>query len=365
MKKTDMLIHLSGTSRRLLPFASLLILIIAGLLGCLSIYSARAFSEAPLYFALKQLVWLCIGLIVFLSVSLIPFSFYKKTASLFYFLSLVLLVLVLCFGVEINDMRGWFRLWGTVNVQPSEFAKVIFLLYLSVFASKGQELRMDRILMMFGVTFLSMLLLMLEPDFGGALIFFVAFIMVLTVCGARLTCLLAAFLFLLTCAVIFVAVNDYAMIRILGYLAPDGGYGVDAWHIKQFQYTMAHGGWTGSAWGNALWSSAFLPLPHTDSLFASIVESAGFVGGVIVIGGFFAMGAGFTAMSWKVKDNAGRIFVFSVGMMYLVQALIHISVNSVLLPPTGVTLPVLSYGGSSLLSIMFAFGIAFSAAREE
>lgn len=77
------------------------------------------------------------------------------------------------------------------------------------------------------------------------------------------------------------------------------------------------------------------------------------------------MGAGFTAMSWKVKDNAGRIFVFAAGVMYLAQALIHISVNSVLLPPTGVTLPVLSYGGSSLLSIMFAFGIAFSAAREE
>ena len=365
MKKIDMLIHLSGTSRRLLPFASLLILIIAGLLGCLSIYSARAFSEAPLYFALKQMVWLGAGLIVFTGVSLVPFSFYKKAAPWLYALFLLSLVLVLFFGVEINNMRGWFRLWGSLSIQPSEFAKVIFLLYLSVFAAEGRELKAGRILFRFGVTFLSMLLLMLEPDFGGALIFFVAFVTVLTVCGARTSCLLAAFLFLLTCAVIFVSVNDYAMLRILGYLAPDGGYGVNAWHIKQFQYTMAHGGWTGSAWGNALWSSAFLPLPHTDSLFASIVESAGFIGGAIVIGGFFAMGAGFTAMSWKVKDNAGRIFVFAAGVMYLAQALIHISVNSVLLPPTGVTLPVLSYGGSSLLSIMFAFGIAFSAAREE
>ena len=86
---------------------------------------------------------------------------------------------------------------------------------------------------------------------------------------------------------------------------------------------------------------------------------------MIVICGFCAMGAGFTAMSWKIREGAGRVFVFGVGAMYLVQALIHISVNSVLLPPTGVTLPLLSYGGSSLLSVMLACGMAFSAAKEE
>ena len=365
MKKSDILIPLGANSSRLIPFASLLILIIAGLLGCLSIYSARAFSEAPLYFALKQLVWLTVGILIFLCAGLIPFSLYRKTASWLFVFSLASLVLVLFFGVEINGMHGWFRLGKTLCIQPSEFAKVFFLLWLSVLAGQESGQGSGKILFMFGMTFLVMLLLMLEPDFGGALIFFVAFLIVLAVCGTRFLYLGGAVLFLVVCTAVFVAFNDYALVRILGYLAPDGEFGVNAWHIKQFQYTMAHGGWSGSEWGNALWSSAFLPLPHTDSLFASIVESTGFIGAMIVIGGFFAMGAGFTAMSWKIHDCAGRVFVFGTGAMYLVQALIHISVNSVLLPPTGVTLPVLSYGGSSLLSIMFAFGIAFSAARED
>lgn len=365
MKSLDHIVFAGGDGPRLIPYAALLILVIAGLLGCLSIYSARAFSEAPLFFALKQLVWLSVGVALFLLTSLVPFSVYKKAAGVMYFCFFLSLLFVLFWGVEINNMRGWFPLWGKINIQPSEFAKVSFLLFLCVLAGKGGGLRTGRILLMFAVTFASMLLLMFEPDFGGALIFFMAFITVLTVCGARLIYLLSAFLLLAGSAILFVSLNEYAMVRILGYLDPNGSFGVNAWHIKQFQYTMAHGGMTGSAWGNALWSSAFLPLPHTDSLFASIVESAGFIGGVIVIAGFLAMGAGFTAMSWKVRDNAGQLFVFSIGALYLIQALIHISVNSVLLPPTGVTLPVLSYGGSSLLSIMFAFGIAFSAAKEK
>ena len=369
MRKFDLAnpaISLGTRSRRLLPFAGLLILIVAGLLGCLSIYSARAFAGNPLYFALKQLLWLGGGVILFLCAGVVPFSLYRKAAPWLFACSLASLVLVLFFGVEVNGMHGWFRLWGTLRIQPSEFAKVFFLLYLSVCAG-GEENQSElrKFLIMGGMTLLAMLLMMLEPDFGGALIFFIAFLTVAILRGARFSHLLGALLFLALCAAVFVAVNDYALIRILGYLDPEGAYGVDAWHIRQFRYTMAHGSWSGSAWGNALWSSAFLPLPHTDSLFASIVESTGFIGGLIVIGGFFAMGAGFTGMSWKIHDRAGRVFVFGVGAMYLAQALIHISVNSVLLPPTGVTLPILSYGGSSLLSVMLAFGIAFSAANGE
>ena len=365
MRKIRFPIPLGGESGPLLPFAALLILIVAGLLGCLSIYSARAFSEAPLVFAMKQLVWLGGGIAVFLAAGLLPFSWYRRGAAGLFLFTLLSLLLVLFFGVEINGMHGWFRLTETLCVQPSEFGKVFFLLWLSVAASADSAASFRKTLFLFGMSFLAILLLMMEPDFGGALVFFAAFLIVMAVSGANFRHLSAAVALLAVCGVIFIALNDYALLRILGYLDPEGGYGVDAWHIKQFQYTMAHGGWSGSAWGSALWSSAFLPLPHTDSLFASMVESTGFIGGMIVICGFAAMGAGFTAMSWKIRDDAGRGFVFGVGAMYLVQALIHISVNSVLLPPTGVTLPLLSYGGSSLLSVMLAFGMAFSAAKGE
>ena len=207
-------------------------------------------------------------------------------------------------------------------------------------------------------------LVMAEPDYGATVILFMIFLLVAVLSGAKLHYLLIAGLTMFTASMYFLLINDYAMKRIIGFLNPDGA---NAWHIRQFQYTMAHGGWTGSDWGNALWSGSFLPLPHTDSLFASIVESTGFIGGLLVMAGFFAMAVTFCGLSWNVRgsNNDRRFFIFSTGALYLIQALIHISVNCVLIPPTGITLPLLSYGGSSLLAVMLTFGIAFSAARHD
>ena len=126
MRKIRFSIPLGGESGPLLPFAALLILIVAGLLGCLSIYSARAFSEAPLVFAMKQLVWLGGGIAVFLAAGLVPFSWYRRGAAGLFLFTLLSLLLVLFFGVEINGMHGWFRLTETLCVQPSEFGKVFF-----------------------------------------------------------------------------------------------------------------------------------------------------------------------------------------------------------------------------------------------
>ncbi|OQA88964.1 MAG: Lipid II flippase FtsW [Lentisphaerae bacterium ADurb.Bin242] len=353
-----------SSRKKLFPMGAALILVVAGLFGCLAIYSSRTLSDQPLFFVFKQMLWLFPGIAVFLAAAAVPFRFYRRVAPWWFLLSVISLIAVYLFGHEINHMRGWFSL-GHVHFQPSEFAKCSLLLYLCVYCGARKELSFLRLAYLFLVSFGSMILIMLEPDFGGALMFFVAFILVIFLRGVRFHYILAAFGFLAVSAAVFILFNEYALMRILGYLNPDGIFSASAWHIKQFQYTMAHGGWTGSDWGNALWSGAFLPYPHTDSLFASIVESTGFAGGLIVIAGFVAMGIGFCVLSWDIRsgDDTRRFYVFSAGALYLIQALIHIGVNSVLLPPTGVTLPILSYGGSSLFSVMLAFGIAFSAAN--
>lgn len=356
--------HSFSSRKKLFPMGAALILVVVGLFGCLAIYSSRTLSEQPLFFVFKQMLWLFPGIAVFLAAAAVPFRFYKAAAPWWFLLSVISLIAVYLFGHEINRMRGWFVLGG-MNIQPSEFAKCSILLYLCVYCGTRQELSSRQVAYLFLVSFGSMILIMLEPDFGGALMFFVAFMLVIFLRGVRFHYILAAFGILAISTALFITFNEYALMRILGYLNPDGIFSSSAWHIKQFQYTMAYGGWIGSDWGNALWSGAFLPYPHTDSLFASIVESTGFAGGLVVISGFVAMGVGFCVLSWDIRsgDDTRRFYVFSTGALYLIQALIHIGVNSVLLPPTGVTLPILSYGGSSLLSVMLAFGIAFSAAN--
>lgn len=352
-----------GAGHGALSISSGIVLTLIGLWGCLSIYSAKALGDSPLYFAGRQMLWLLLGLLAFGVASRIPFWLYRALAPLALGLCAASLLAVLKFGVSINGMSGWFPLGGGALVQPSEFAKAPFLLLLCMFASDKRYGEAGRFLRMGGIAALFGLLIAAEPDFGGASIFFAGFLIVHWISGGRLSLLMAALLCFALFGSLFILRNDYAMSRLVGFLHPDADILGSGWHVKQFQYTMAHGGLFGSNWGNALWSNAFLPLPHSDSVYASIVESTGLAGGLIVTGGFVALVFAFNSISKKAADPAARNFIFATGALYGVQALIHISVNVTLLPATGITLPVLSYGGSSLFSTMLAFGMAVSASR--
>ena len=352
-----------GSRNRLFPFGTALLLILSGLLGCLAIYNSRAYGADPTVFVMRQLLSLLPCMLVFLVSAAVPFRWYRKASSWLMPAGILLLILVLVCGETVNGMRGWLR-FGRINIQPSELVKTVFLLYLCVQWDQREKRTAGKTLKIFLTAGICMGLVMAEPDYGGTMMFFLIFLLIAAVGGTPLHYLLIAGGAMALASLYFLLANDYAMMRIIGFLNQESS---SAWHIRQFQYTMAHGGWTGADWGKALWSGSFLPLPHTDSLYASIVESTGFLGGMLVIAGFLAMSIAFCLLSWKVKgkNNDRRYFIFAAGAVYLIQALIHISVNCVLIPPTGITLPILSYGGSSLLGVLLTFGIAFSAARSD
>lgn len=347
----------------LFPLGTALILVLCGLLGCLAIYNSRAYGADPMAFVCRQLLWLVPGTAIFLIAAAVPFRCYRKAASGLMTAGILLLVLVLFCGSTVNGMRGWLK-FGQFNLQPSELVKTVFLLYLCVQWGSREKMNLRKMLKIFFAGASCIGLVMAEPDYGGTVMFFLIFMLAAILGETKLYHLLIAVGAMVCATLYFLLYNEYAMARIIGFLNPESS---NAWHIRQFQYTMAHGGWTGADWGKTLWSGSFLPLPHTDSLYASIVESMGFLGGLLVIAGFLAMSVVFCGLSWKVRGDYHdrRYFIFSAGAVFLIQALIHISVNCVLIPPTGITLPILSYGGSSLLSVLLTFGIAFSAIRSE
>ena len=336
-------------------------LTILGLGGCLSIYSARALGENPFHYSFRQLVWLIFGIILFLVLSRIPFGIYKSCSRYLGGAAVAALLLVLFLGTPINGMHGWFSLGG-VLLQPSEFAKAPFLLLISGFAAKTQWPERKRALYLAGSGMVFCGLVLLEPDFGSATVFFLGLAVVLCTAGYFRTFFLLFGALAVPTAVLFVLKHEYAMKRIAGYWNPDSHLYGAGWHIKQFQYTLAHGGVFGSEWGGALWSNAYLPLSHSDSAFASIVESGGVAGGLLMIAGYLFVGWIFRRMALRTEDAEARIFIFSTGVLFTAQALLHIGVNTALLPPTGLTLPIFSYGGSSLFATMIAFGMACSAA---
>ena len=336
---------------------------ILGLGGCLAIYSARSFGEDPFYFVFRQLLWLGSGVIFFLLLAGIPFRYYEKYAWQLAGLSFFTLLLVLVIGTEINGMRGWFSIGGIFLIQPSELAKAPYLLLLSVLASNGERSPCRRFLLMSGTGAAFCGIILLQPDFGTAAVYFAGLAVVLFIAGFRKSFLLLLAMAALPCTVLFLVKHEYAMARLAGYWNPDAHLYGAGWHIKQFQYTLAHGGLFGSEWGGALWSNAYLPLSHSDSAFAAIVESGGVAGGLLILGGFLAMVWLFRGMALAAESRTARFLIFSAGAVCAVQALLHIGVNTALLPPTGLTLPIFSYGGSSLFGTMAAFGMACSASR--
>ena len=345
------------------PAAGLAAFTVTGLWGCLLIYAAKSFGSAPWYYAERQLFWLAAGCIGFSLCAAIPFRRFMKWRYFLGAASLLLLILVLFFGERVNGMRGWFSFSDYFLFQPSEFAKAAFLLILAGIGGNTRRKESVRFLRMSGVFLCFALPVLLEPDLGSTLVFYAGFLIVLWVSGMRKRYVIPAFLAGPACAAVFLIRHAYARDRILAWLNPDSAVR-GTWHIRQFRYAMAEGGLTGSEHGGALWSNAYLPLPHSDSLYAAIAETSGLTGALIVLIAFCAIACAFAKVSMNgTLPFHARIYISATAFLYLTQALIHIGVNVILLPPTGITLPLLSYGGSSLCSTMIAFGLAFGAAN--
>lgn len=336
------------------------ILFILGLWGCLAVYNATVYSHSPFHFAIRQFIWLLIGIVVLIFSSRIPFPIYKKYAFHMGIVAYFLLVVVLFFGIKVNGMRGWFDC-GAFYFQPSEIAKPVFILLLCILNDKSQKWVMH-LLVMLSLTVFSIIPIAFEPDYGMIMIYAAGFIIVYFLGGGSSLIVISAVLLGILMTTVELAGKSYIMNRFLGFINPSG-YPFDiGWHIMQFKYTLARGGFWGTSWGNSFWSNAYLPLAYNDSAFAALTEAIGFVGVLPVLLGFSILPYIGYRLSCKIKDNCAALFIISMLSLILFQALIHISVNTGLFPPTGITLPMFSYGGSSLVSTMFGAGIILSAA---
>ncbi len=359
-KKSEETIHPRALT---LPMITVGILFLMGLWGCLAIYNATAFSKTPFHYAGRQLLWVILGLIILWGSSKISFEKYEKYLWVIATLVYISLILVLFTGMRINGMRGWFNL-GFCLIQPSELAKPVYILTLcSILKKELPPLKL--FLYMSSITLLWCIPLALQPDFGTMLVYVCGFIAVYILANGKILYLIPVSLGTIPFAYFIYKTKPYIVARFSGFLDPAADPTGAGWHILQFQYTLARGGFSGQSWGKSFWSNAYLPLSYSDSSFASLVEAIGFAGTFPIILGFVALAFAGYRLSLKTKDPTRKIYIFAMPVLITSQALIHMSVNVGLLPPTGITLPMFSYGGSSLISIMLSFGMILSAAKKQ
>jgi len=337
-----------------------IILFLLGLWGCIAIYNATL-HNMPFHYLGLQSTWLIIGMFALYLSSKIQFQVYQKYLVPLAVLSYIPMLFVLIWGVKVHGMSGWFKI-GNIMMQPSEFAKTPFILLLSIVSVRIAPGRKH-----FGIlTLLAMLWIipiMLQPDFGTMLVYLSGFVVVYFISNGDMKMLAYSALAVVPGIIYIFLRKQYVLDRFSGYLNPMADQFGAGWHAMQFRYSIANGGFWGCGLGKSIWSNSYLPLSHSDSAFASFCEAVGFVGAVPVLAGFLFLVFIAFRISNKIQCPERKVFILAIASLIAIQALIHISVNLTLLPTTGITLPLFSYGGSSLVSTFISFGVMLSASR--
>jgi cell division protein FtsW len=325
--------------------------------------SERETGNAFFYFQ-RQLIYVGLGLVAALLAIAIPTSVWEKHSIYLLGGAFVLLVLVLVPGLghEVNGSRRWVRL-SIMNFQVSELARVMLLTYIASYAVR----RSDELCSSFkgfmkpvAVLGAAAVLLLAEPDFGAATVLMATGLAVLFLAGVRLHHLLVPVLVAVAGMALLAVTSSYRMRRLTAFRNPwedpfDSGF-----QLVQSLIAIGRGEWFGVGLGSSVQKLFYLPEAHTDFVFAVLAEEFGFVG-VVAIVGLFALLVGRALDISRKAADAGLTFqsylAASIGIWVGLQAFVNIGVNMGLLPTKGLTLPLLSYGGSSMLVTLGVLGV--------
>ena len=344
----------------------LIAVIIIAIFGIVMIYSASSIWAEYKYndafkFVKAQTVFFIIGLVIMFVISKIDINIFYKKANLIFFISFILLVLVLIPGVGTirNGSRSWFGIGG-LGIQPSEFAKIGLIIYVSKYLANNQRIIKNikkgvfPILLVIGVFFG---LILLEPDFGTAMVIVLTLVVMIFISGVKISFFVKTGMLGLLGVVGLIIVAPYRMQRIVSFLNPwvdplGAGY-----QIIQSLYAIGPGGLLGQGFLNSRQKQFYLPEPQTDFIFSIISEEFGFLGILIVTSFLIFIFYRIIKISLRQSNLFKKYLSFGLGFGIIIQSLLNLSVVIGLIPVTGVTLPFLSYGGSSLLVSLISIGI--------
>ena len=347
-------------------------IVVISLLGLLMIYSSSyvwaeyKFND-PFKYVKNQSLFLIVGILLMYLISKVDFKNYYKYANKIFLIGFVLLVLVLIFGTERNGSKSWFGI-GSFGIQPSEFMKLVMIIFTSKYLYNNQKnirnIRKGIIPILF-LTFIIFALIMLQPDFGTGLILVMGVIGLLFIGGVDVKFFLKIGIFGIAGIAGLIMAAPYRLKRILSFLNPWQDPLGSGFQIIQSLYAIGPGGIFGFGLGNSRQKHFYLPEPQTDFIFSIISEEFGFIGILIVSTLFIVI----ITLSIKIALNCenlfGKYLAFGIAFELGFQALLNLMVVVGLVPVTGVTLPFLSYGGSSLLITLLSMGIILNISRHQ
>lgn len=347
--------------RRLDWWLAFIALLIAGV-GLLTIYKIG--SVESFYFFKKQVIFLVLGFILMILTSFFDYRMLKNRSTvlmIFYFISFALLLITL-FNKSIRGASNWFYL-GPVSVEPIEFVKLVLVIFLAkYFSFRHIEMYRVRHLIISGIyVSLPVSIVLLQPDFGSAAVLCGIWLGVIVISGIKLRHLITLFLIIVLLFVgsWFSLLKNYQKQRILTFFNPQNDPQGSGYHVNQSLITIGSGGLWGQKKqdGESQASLKFLPEQYTDFIFAAWGEQSGLLGIFLLLMLFSLLFWRIIKIALNASNNFSRLCASGLAVMIFIQLVVNTGMNMAIMPVTGLTLPLVSYGGSSLISIFLGLGI--------
>ena len=347
------------------------LLLTLGTIMVLSASSIESFAESGSSFTVFQrhVMWLCMGIPALIVATRLPVKFFRWLGYPLLLLSLVLLLLVLVpgFGVTVSGSTRWID-FGPLRVQPSEPAKLALALWgADLLVRKKKLLREWKHLLvpLLPVAALFWGLVMLQPDLGTTLAMVIVVMSLLWVVGAPMRLFATLVTVLLGLVVLMIAIEPYRMRRITGFMDPFADAQDSGYQAVQGIYALASGGWWGLGLGSSREKWDYLPAAHTDYIYAIVGEELGLLGTLVVLLLFATFAYAGMRIARRTTDPFARLVAAAITAWIVGQGCINMGAVVGLLPITGIPLPLISFGGSALIPMLFAIGMLAAIARTE
>lgn len=352
-------------------YLTLLLLALVSI-GIVWIYSSSAiFAEKyygnSAYFLIRQLFAFALGLLLFRIATQLHYTHYRTLTPFLMILTITLMLLVLIPGIgkQVGNARRWIRFMG-IGFQPSELLKFTLIIWSARFLDRKKEVLgyfSRGLLPSLIVMSIFCFLLLLQPDFGTAVLVCLTLLVMIFAAGVRPFHMLGSITGMIAIGVYLVVSEAYRLRRITGFLNPWSDPLDSGFQLIQSFIAFGTGGIFGRDFGNSRQKLFFLPEAHTDFIFSILAEETGFIGVIVVIILFVLLMVKGLEISLRCKDDFGRNLALGITTLIFLQSVFHIGVVIGLLPTKGIPLPFISYGGSSLILCMYLVGVLINISK--
>ena len=335
--------------------------------GLLALYSlSTAENTLSINPFTRQIAFAIIAITTLSFFAFFDYAYLRAYSSVLYFATLVFLAGVFLWGATVRGTAGWLTI-GPVHIQPVEFSKIFLIVFLAHFlASKREKLGVIMtIIASFVFTLIAVVFVLLQPDAGSAMILLGVWAGMTFVSGIPRKYLLTLLLIgIVTVASTWFFLAPYQRQRLITVVQPENDPRGAGYNAIQSMIAVGAGGFFGKGIGHGTQSQLnFLPEQHTDFVFAVITEESGLLGAIILLTLFFIVLYRLRVIAQSAKDHFGYFLVVGIMVMFFLQIFVNIGMNVGIFPVTGIPLPLVSYGGSSLVSVSIALGIALNVYR--